>query len=151
MSGQTPCAKRPVTQSTIAVAAGGHTPMNMDDLVAGFHNLANLRERDEKWSIDIARCVEWSATLLNALVSRVNVIDATVSRQTESINTLNGGVKAALEQASVKSDGKEYLLRGELSAMAEQLEAKHVELQQKMARLESAQLTTPMPPPRPSP
>ena len=33
MSGQTPCAKRPVTQSTIAVAAGGHKPMNMEDLV----------------------------------------------------------------------------------------------------------------------
>ena len=55
MSGQTPCAKRPVTQSTIAIAAGGHKPMNMDDLVAGFHNVANLRERDEKWSVDISK------------------------------------------------------------------------------------------------
>ena len=143
MSGQTPCAKRPVTQSTIAIAAGGHKPMNMDDLVAGFHNVANLRERDEKWSVDISKCVEWNATLLNTLVTRVNVIDATVARQTESINQLNGGVKTALEQASMKHEGKEYLLRGELSAMAEKLEASHDELQKKMSRLESMQLTPP--------
>ena len=119
MSGQTPCAKRPVNQSTIAVAAGGNSPMSMEDLVGGFHNLANLRERDEKWSVDIAKTVEWNATLLNALVSRVNIIDASVSRQSDSINVLNDGVKAALTQAAAATDGKEFILRGELSAMAE--------------------------------
>ena len=55
--------------------------------------MANLRERDEKWSIDIAKTVEWNATLLNTLVSRVNVIDASVARQSDSINVLNDGVK----------------------------------------------------------
>ena len=87
--------------------------------------------------------VEWNATLLNTLVSRVNVIDATVARQTESINQLNDGVKTALEQASTKHEGKEYLLRGELSAMAEKLEASYDELQQKMGHLESTPLTPP--------
>ena len=47
-SGQTPNAKFPVNKESIAVAGGGNWPMNMDDLVAGFHNLANLQQRDDK-------------------------------------------------------------------------------------------------------
>ena len=95
MSGHTPCAKRPVNQSTIAVAGGGNAPMSMEDLVAGFHNVANLRTRDETWSVDIARCVEWNA---NALVTRVNGIDGGVARNAAAIDKMNDDVHLAWDE-----------------------------------------------------
>ena len=135
MSGQTPCAKRPVTQATIAVAGGGHAPMSMEDLVAGFHNVANLRTRDETWTIDIAKCVEWNAPLLNTLVTRVNGIDGGVARQAATIDKMGEDIKGALGQVQQSDAAKDFILRGELSAMAAKLQETNDEIKQKTEEL----------------
>ena len=85
-SGQTPNAKRPVNKDTIAVAGGGSRPMSMDDLIGGFHNIANLQQRDDKYVDDISKVVAWNASLLNALVSRVNGMEANVGRAKDELD-----------------------------------------------------------------
>ena len=72
--------------------------MSMEDLVAGFHNVANLRASDETWSIDIAKCAEWNATLLNTLVTRVNGIDGEVARQAAAMDKMGEDIQGALGQ-----------------------------------------------------
>ena len=56
--------------------------MSMEDLVAGFHNVANLRTRDETWTIDIAKCVEQCGIPLNAFgdIDRPRLITGTEVR-----------------------------------------------------------------------
>ena len=158
MSGQTPSAKRPVNKATIDMAAGGNRPMSMEDLVAGFHNLANLGQREDKFTDDMSKCVAWNAALLNAVVSRINTMEQVVGQQTDEIgkqndklDTLTEGVKRALGQAKDDTTSNEHTLRGELSAMAEKLDNGHKELTTKVGQLEAVLMAMPVPGTAPAP
>ena len=112
--------------------------MSMEDVIAGFHNLANLQKRDEQWTQSIGDSVERNSGLLNALVTRVNTMDTLSLHQdvmTKTDEKVNG-----LEQHGA---GKEWVLRGELSAMAAKLEAQHAELVVKLAEIDKGPILPP--------
>ena len=75
-SGLTPNAKRPLNPSTFAVAQTGSRMMSQEDLSAAVNNLIALQSRDEKVLSNVWEAVGWNAGLANALVTRVNNMEA---------------------------------------------------------------------------
>ena len=156
VSGQTPNAKKPVTKSTIAIAQGGNRPMTMDEVVTGFNHLSGLQQRQDVYDEDVAKCIDWNAVLLNALVSRVNTLEinaapqqAAIDSQNQKIETLTEGVKRALGQVEEADAAKDWVLRGELSAMMVKLESANTELTTKMQQLEAVVMAMPTAAPPP--
>ena len=143
----TPNAKRPVDKMSIDVAQGGSRVMTQEDLSAGFHNLMGLQQRDEKFTKNIAECTHYNAELLNALITRVNAVEASVGLQQAATEALTSDVHKALQMLESEDGKKDSTLRAELSAMAVRLEEGHKELQEKLEHLNSQQGRQPLPPP----
>ena len=140
-SGFTPSAKRPVAPATIQIAAGGVTQMNTADLSQAFSNMSNQQSKGEAWMVDIAKVVGYNAELLNAVVSRVNNIEAGTKLQAQQVNQLDSkvgeltdDVKGALKTVVDGDKDRDKTLRTELDAMAANL---RTELDTMSAKLEA--------------
>ena len=131
-TGTTPTAKRPMDKTSIDVVQGGSRLMTQEDLSAGFYNLMGLQQRDEKFTKNLADCTGYNAELLNALITRVNALEASAGLQQQTTEALTSDVRKALAQLEELDQQKDTTLRAELSAMAVKLEAGHGELQQKL-------------------
>ena len=142
LTGMSPIAKRPRDVSTFAAmndGVGGNPTMSNEDLTGGFHNLHRNGQRDAAFAEEIAKAVHENAVLLNAVISRVNVVEAgaaLVQKKNDEIGTKLDDLAAdalkglaALEKSTVDREGG---LRQQLSAMAERLEQGHAELQNKI-------------------
>ena len=113
--------------------------MSTEDVMAGFHSLANLQRRDEQFQESIGTAVDWNSALLNAVVTRVNALEAVVSLHSEA----HKNTDEKLDGLDQHGAGKEWVLRGELSAMAQKLEAQHAELKVKLAELDKGPVLPP--------
>ena len=113
--------------------------MSTEDVIAGFHNLANLQQRDEKFQESIGVAVDWNSALLNAVVTRVNALEAVVNLHSEAHKNTEEKVNGFDQHGA----GKAWVLRGELSAMAVKLEAQHAELKVKLAELDKGPVLPP--------
>ena len=87
-SGSTPNAKRPMDRTSIDVALSGTRTISAEDLSAGFLNLQRLQARDETFQSLVAGAVQYTADLLNLIVTRVNTLEAAVTLA--STNTMEG-------------------------------------------------------------
>ena len=128
--GRSPNAKRPLDRASIAVASSGVRPMTNDDLSAGFMNLHQMQERDQKWTQSIAESVHYNAGLTNAMIDRLNALEAGCKLMTAGQEKLEEDIKVALnagnekmvEQLGLKAEeqqgkDRENALRAELNAM----------------------------------
>ena len=138
-TGSTPNAKRPLDPSTIPVASGADRLLNQADLSAGFANLVALQERDFKALMSTADASHYNAQLLNAVVGRLNTLEAAMVLTTSAVGTLTEDAKATIQQLAdheAKADAnlREQLvktdraLRDELNVMTQKLEAKLAEM-----------------------
>ena len=114
-NGTTPNAKRPMDRATIDVAQGGSRLMSQEDLSAGFYNLLQLQQRDETFTKSVAECTHYNAQLLNALVTRVNTLEASAVAQTSTTEQLTADVRKALGMLEDSDKGKDQALRKEHS------------------------------------
>ena len=128
-TGITPNAKRPLDRATFAVAAGGARLMSQEDLSAGFQNLASKQQTDEAAGRNTAECVHYNSELLNALITRVNAIEATtgligkkVEDQDAVMQSLTDDTRGALKALESRVIERDTTLRAELDAMAAKLE-----------------------------
>ena len=71
--------------------------MSQEDLSAGFANLQQRQEKDATWINSISESVHWNSGLLNALVNRVNSIEAADKLMTEEINKHSGEINQVTE------------------------------------------------------
>ena len=122
-SGFTPNAKRPMDPSTIHVAAGGATAMSVEDLSQGFANMGVTQHKTEQFALNIANCVHYNGELLNALVTRVNRIEASTklydqktAQADEKVEALTRDVRHAIGTVDDGDKQRDGILRAELSA-----------------------------------
>ena len=109
--------------------------MSAEDLTGGFHNITRIQQRDERFAQEIAKVVHDNAVLLNAVVGRVNAVEASAvlaQQQSEEmkgkIETLTVDTRTGLSQLEETMTERESGLRKQLSAMALRLEEGHEEL-----------------------
>ena len=115
--------------------------MTMDEMSAGFNNLASLQSRDEQYVVSIARCVEFNAKLLNDLTARVedmHPLEAKVLEHVDKIEKqqvmsdvikatvqeLSGKVGHALDHVNDQDIARDTALRAELDALTIMIEGK---------------------------
>ena len=123
--------------------------MDQEELTGGFYNLVAERGRDQKWVHGIAVAVHDNAELLNAVVSRMNMIEAgsrliteEVQKTTAKVEALSGDTRIGLDKVNdmtIERDGK---LRNELDHMTRRLEEGHATLEGLLARVASFAETT---------
>ena len=77
-TGTTPNAKRPMDKNTITIAQTGVRLMTQEDLSQSVHNLIGKQVKDEQFTTDISDCVKFNSELLNAIIVRVNTVEAAV-------------------------------------------------------------------------
>ena len=99
-TGASPTAKRPLDRASIQVSQSGFRPMSNEDLAQGFMNLHAGAERDAKWTQSIAESVHGNAELLNALIERVNNIEASATLTVGKVNS-HGSQIEQIESRSV--------------------------------------------------
>ena len=128
-SGRTPNAKRPITPDTIDVSNTGDRVLDLADMTAGFNNLSKQVSRDSQLLDSTSKAVEWNSQLLNALITRVNTLEAgsTVARQ--KVDSLTSEVAEAVQKLAAVDRDRDQSLRDELSAMAAKLDEGHNKLQ----------------------
>ena len=114
--------------------------MSAEDLTAGFHNIISAQTRDEQWMMNVAQSVHTNADLLNKLIERVNVGEASVqlsqkvaNEQYEKLETVKSETMKWLETLDDKHTNRDTTLRVELDAMTEKLESGHNELKNLIA------------------
>ena len=119
----------------------GTRTMSAEDQTGGFHNLSMIQQRDERFSQEIAKVVHDNAVLLNAVVSRVNAVEAAAvlaqqqsKEQSEKTDTLTADTRKALSKLEGTMDERESGLRKQLSAMATRLEEGHSELETRIGQ-----------------
>ena len=140
--GTSPSAKRPLDRSTFERAQQGvPKQLTMDEMSAGFNNLASLQSRDEQYVVSIARCVEFNAKLLNDLTARVedmHPLEAKVLEHVEkhekqqimsdvikaTVQELSGKVGHALDHVNDQDIARDSALRAELDALTIMIEGK---------------------------
>ena len=74
--GRSPNAKRPQNRETIAMAVSETKVLSQEDLSAGLNTLNANSERDRKWTASIAESVHHNAQMLDAMVLRINNLEA---------------------------------------------------------------------------
>ena len=99
-TGSTPNAKRPLDRAAyIAMDQGAARVMTAEDLSQGFVNLVRLQARDEGFTKNVAECVHYNSELLDAVIGRVNAIEA-ATKLTQSV-VEDQGMKMGLCRAEV--------------------------------------------------
>ena len=80
--------------------------MSQEDLSAGFANPLSLQQRDETFTKSVAECTHYNAQLLNALVTRVNTLEASAVAQTSTTEQLTADVRKALGMLEDSDKGR---------------------------------------------
>ena len=138
-TGTTPNAKRPMDKNSITVAQTGVRLMTQEDLSASVHSLIGKQAKDEQFTTNVSECVQFNSELLNAIIVRVNTVEAAVKlsdTKTEYLNTKVGELQEETKQCLLTVEGKlkekddmmnkkDETLRSELSAMANKLKNGH--------------------------
>ena len=138
-TGTSPTAKRPSHTRASDVAmqqdGGPSKVMGTDELTHGFYNLVRLQARDEQFNHGVAVAVHENAGLLNAVITRMNAVEASGQLMADAVNKLRVEHEALIgdtRKAIVKVDDRHIVrdttLRQELDGMAARLEAGHKEL-----------------------
>ena len=116
--------------------------MTAEEMNAGFHNLAALQSRDEKYATSIAGCVHFNARILNDVVARLDLVAGRVgiaenelAKQQVTTDAIKAAVAGALDLVHEKDIAADTKLRHELDEMAARLEAGHSVLQSKINEL----------------
>ena len=149
--GTSPSAKKPLDRSTFEKKQQGiPKQLTADEMSAGFNNLASLQSRDEQYVQSIARCVQFNAMILNDLTSKVNGMEVEVlghkdklGKQQFTMDTMKATVEGAIDLVNGLDINRDNLLRAELNAMAEKLDAEHAALKIKMEKIENSGLQPP--------
>ena len=116
-TGATPNAKRPLDPSTIQIANTGVRPMSVEDLAAGFTQLASLQVRDFKSLTSTAEAAHYNSMLLDAVITRLNAVEASAALTAASVGTLTGEAASAVQQLDKLRTDTDLKLRTELDAM----------------------------------
>ena len=136
--GTSPTAKRPRDRSAYEQMEGDAPSrvMSGEELTQGFYNLTRLQSRDEKFLQGVAQCVHDNAGLLDAVVNRINGIEASlkltqgvIEGQNAKLEQLTDDVKVGLEKVHGEDITRDTNLRNELDAMAKKLSDGHDRLQ----------------------
>ena len=98
-TGSTPNAKRPLDRASIQVAQTGSRVMSQEDLSAGLYHLQRLQQRDEQHLASTADAVHHNSPLLNAVVGRLNSLEAVTKLTTDSMNGMGTEIKDAFNMA----------------------------------------------------
>ena len=85
-SGQTPNAKRPRAREGGTAIQSPPVAMSLDAVSAGFHALFAQVQTGAQYADDMGESVTYNSTLLNALISRVNALEAAALFQTQKID-----------------------------------------------------------------
>ena len=164
--GTSPNAKRPLTKMAVDVANTGSRLMSQEDLSAAIVNMSGKMDQADKWTQSVAESVHFNAGLLNALVIRVNNIEAAMGLQTQQANdqvakvdeviadaktqfaareskidVLTGDVKKGLELVHAGDQDKDGRLRTELDAMAAKIEKSHSDMEAQIKLLASTKVS----------
>ena len=97
-SGRTPNAKRPITPDTINVSNTGDRVLDLADMTAGFNTLSKQVSRDSQLLDSTSKAVEWNSQLLNALVTRVNTLEAGNNVMSQTVDSLTKEVTDAVRR-----------------------------------------------------
>ena len=73
--------------------------MSQEDLPAAFYNLQSLQQRDGQHFASTADAVQHNSVLLNAVVNRLNSVEAVLKLTTDSVNGMGAETKGAFKQA----------------------------------------------------
>ena len=91
--GRSPNAKRPVNRETIAMAVSETRVLSQEDLSAGLHTLNTNAERDRKWTASVAESVHHNAAMLDAVVNRLNNLEAANTVVSTKLDEVNGAIR----------------------------------------------------------
>ena len=107
-SGMSPTAKRPLDRSAhMAMEADAPQKiMSAEELTQGFYNLVGKQTASEKWTMDIAGVVHENATLLNAVIGRINVVDGRGEITQKQLDELAVATRGMLEKVDEKNIGR---------------------------------------------
>ena len=84
VNGTSPTAKRPRDRSAYTAMGGSDATtaatrtMTAEEMTQSIHGLMRLQARDEQFAANVGQCTHTNADLLNAVVTRVNAIEAAV-------------------------------------------------------------------------
>ena len=101
--------------------------MSQEDFSAGFDKLQNLQQRDEQHLASTAHAVHHHSRLFNAVVNRLNNLEAVVNLITDSVNSMGDEIKDAFNQVEKLGVDWDNKLRRDSDDMAARLEEKHTE------------------------
>ena len=142
--GTSPVAKRPLDRSSFQVAQSGVRTMTMEDLSAGFIALNAGAERDAQWVMSVAAAVHDNAGLLNALIERVNTLEAAVKLNVQKVDghtpeiaQVQADLRKGLELLEKGDVDKDQLLRAQLDAVTERLDSGYKELKANLEQVAS--------------
>ena len=134
-SGRTPNAKRPITPDTVGVANTGDRVLNLADMTAGFNNLSKLQARDTALLGSTSSAVEWNSQLLNALITRVNMLKASNTVAGQKVDNLTTEITRVTDILAATDMQRDQNLRDELSAMTVKLDEGHAQLKHQIASM----------------
>ena len=95
--------------------------MDAGGLSQAFANMDAKQTSAETYMVDIAKVVGYNGQLLNALVSRVNTIEAKQWTHSKQVDQLEEDVKGALTTVDSNEVARDKQLRQELDAMMSKL------------------------------
>ena len=98
--------------------------MSVEDLSQGFANMGVTQQKTEQFALNIANCVHYHGELLNALVIRVNRIEAStklydqkIAQADEKVEALTCDVRHAIGTVDDGDKQRDGILRAELGAI----------------------------------